>query len=96
MDPRLLLQDCVNTITERGVDYGDIEQNFDRIAAMASVALMKTLTPYDVAIIFTCTKIARMRGSPGKSDNYIDGISYLAFAHELRPIDGVPVTEQTR
>jgi hypothetical protein len=84
MDPHATLNECITIIGERGHDYGGIEENFGRIASIASTVLGRKFTPYDVAIILASTKLARMAGSQDKHDNYLDAINYLAFASELR------------
>lgn len=68
------------TIGDRANRYGTPDACFYRIAKLASVMLNREVTPRDVAIIQLCTKLGRMSERPGYEDNYIDGISYLAFA----------------
>lgn len=83
--PHVVLDQCASLIGERGQDYGGIEDNFKRIATIASTILRKEITPHDAAIILASTKLARMAGARDKDDNYLDGINYLAFALGLRP-----------
>lgn len=84
MDPQRTLTECFNIINERGADYGGIEENFDRIAKIASEIIGTPITAYEVAMILVATKLARMSGARDKRDNYLDAINYLAFASELR------------
>lgn len=84
MDPHKTLKECADLIGERGEDYGGIEDNFTRIAVIASLVTGKHLSQYDVAMVLVATKLARMAGSKDKGDNYLDAINYLAFAKELR------------
>lgn len=85
MKPHEVLTQASNLIGERGADYGGIEDNFANIANVYSSMTGKEFTAYDVAIIMVAVKIARIKQSPYKDDNYLDAINYLAFAHELRP-----------
>jgi hypothetical protein len=84
MDPHKTLNQCAELIGERGEDYGGIEDNFTKIAIIASLATGRMVTAYDVAMILVATKLARMSGMRDKDDNYLDAINYLAFAKELR------------
>ena len=84
MDPHNLLKEAVEIIGERGQDYGSIENNFENIARIANAMLPHAqLKAYDVAIILTAVKLARIKQSPTKRDNYVDGVNYLAFAGEI-------------
>lgn len=85
MKPHDVLKVAADLIGERGQDYGGIEDNFANIAAIANAATGLNLTPFHIAMIMTAVKFARIRQSPYKPDNYVDGINYMAFAHELRP-----------
>ena len=81
--PGDLLTHAFELINARGAEYdkaNDIEQNFREAAAVASVVIGKELTPRDVAMVMTCVKLIRSKSSPGKLDNYVDGVNYLAFA----------------
>ena len=84
MDPHKTLNECAALIGERGQDYGGIEENFDRIARIASEVIGMPITAYEVSIVLVATKLARMSGARDKRDNYLDAINYLAFASELR------------
>ena len=81
--PGDLLSHAFELINARGNDYdnaNDLEQNFREAAAVASVVVGKDLTPRDVAMIMACVKLIRSKSAPGKLDNYVDGMNYLAFA----------------
>jgi hypothetical protein len=84
MDPHRALKECADLIGERGEDYGGIEDNFTKIAVIASLATGRMVTAYDVAMVLVATKLARMSGNRDKRDNYLDAINYLAFASEMR------------
>lgn len=84
MNPHKLLNEAASIIGERGQDYGDIENNFENIARIANAMLQDTqLTAYDIAIVLAAVKFARIKQSPWKRDNYVDGVNYLAFAGEI-------------
>jgi len=81
--PGDLLTYAFELINARGADYdksNDLDQNFREAAAVASVVIGKPLTPRDVALIMVCVKLIRSKSSPGKLDNYVDGMNYMAFA----------------
>ena len=81
--PGDLLTLAFETINARGADYdkaNNIDQNFREAAAIASVVVGKTLTARDVAMVMHCVKLIRSKSAPDKLDNYVDGMSYLAFA----------------
>jgi len=84
INPKRVLDKSSALISERGANYGGIEDNFNRIAAVASAMLGKQLSAYDIAIVLTAVKLARMPANPVYSDNYVDAINYIAFAHELK------------
>lgn len=75
-----LMKTALKTIEERGDQYGTVENNFNRISAIASAILDKRVTPYEIAIILHALKLARIGAAPNHADSYIDGINYLAFA----------------
>ena len=81
--PGDLLSHAFELINARGADYdnaNDLEQNFREAAAVAAVITGKDLSPRDVAMVLACVKLVRSKSSPGKLDNYVDGMNYLAFA----------------
>lgn len=78
-----ILKNAIGIVGERGADYGDASECFDKIAKMAAMLLDKPVTRYDVAILMHCVKLARMTENRLKRDNYLDGINYLAFAGEF-------------
>lgn len=80
MNPRDVLLESMALIGERGADYGGFENNFSRIVTLFELSTGVKLEPYQAAIFLACVKMARMRQSPRKADNYLDGIAYLSFA----------------
>lgn len=87
MNSRDLLQQAADIFGERGRQYGDPTDLFDSISYVSSTVLGKTITPYDVAMIFHCTKLCRTKTSKLDMDHYVDGINYLAFAGQFADQD---------
>ena len=80
MNPHDLLQQASEIISERGADYGGIEDNFQLIADLASLRLGRDIHPFEVAIIMVCVKNARAFSSPTHIDSRLDAMNYEAFA----------------
>lgn len=78
-----ILAEAVNTLEERGDQYGPAEVCFDRISQLATLTLNKAISPYDVAIVLHCVKLGRMPTGRQTADHYVDGINYLAFAAQF-------------
>jgi hypothetical protein len=92
--PGDLLSLAFELINARGAEYdnaNDIEQNFREAAAVATVVTGKELTARDVALILHCVKLIRGKSSPGKLDNYVDGMNYLAFAACFQGLAPLPI-----
>jgi hypothetical protein len=72
------VESCV--CRDRQNTYGDAEDNFTNIAAIANVALQRKLAApleaEDVAIFSLCIKLARLIESPHHIDNWIDAGGY--------------------
>jgi hypothetical protein len=67
-------------MNQRGEEYGHLKENFDRISALASIMLGRTITPYEIAVMLLAVKMSRMSENRFKLDNYFDGVNYMAFA----------------
>jgi len=78
-----ILKQAANILGDRGRRYGSVEETFDRCSKLATIILGKQVTIYDVAIIMSAMKMARIPSSPTMDDHYIDGINYLAFASQF-------------
>lgn len=89
-----ILEEASSLIDERGADYGGVEENFNHIAGIANAILSRDLTAFEIAVVLASVKLARMRQSPYKLDNYLDGINYLSFAAMLRPGTEPVLSEQ--
>lgn len=78
-----ILGQTINTLRERGVQYGPEEACFERIATLSSIVLNKSISPYDIAMILHCVKLGRLQENRNNPDNYIDGVAYLAFGGQF-------------
>lgn len=83
IDPHRVLEQAGAIIGERGLDYGGVEDNFANIADIFWRSTGREFSPFEVAMLMASVKMARVKQSPSKRDNYIDAINYLAFACEL-------------
>lgn len=90
-----LIVDCARAVKENDKHYGDPAETMNRTAALASLILRKPVQAYDVAMILTAVKLARIGTDLTHLDSYKDGMNYLGFAAQLatggaKP--GVPAT----
>jgi hypothetical protein len=83
MDHKQILKTASDILAQRGKQYGEVSDHFNRISQIATALLGKQVTPYDVVMIFHCTKLTRMQESPSDIDHYVDGVNYLAFAGQF-------------
>ena len=79
-NPYDLLRQASDIISERGENYGGIEDNFQLIADLASLRLGRDIHPYEIAIMMVCVKNARAFTTPTHIDSRIDAMNYEAFA----------------
>lgn len=94
MNHKDVLSSAVNTLRDRGGQYGPEDLVFDRISRIATVMLDRVITPYEIAIIHVATKMARMTSDPKKADNYVDGVNYMAFAAQFAGIQTSTAEEE--
>lgn len=83
MDHRQILADAINTLQDRGQDYGDVSELFERACSIYNLTTGESFTPWQANIFMTSLKMARIKSNRPKADNYIDGINYLAFAGQF-------------
>ena len=83
MDKVEALEAAIHAVAERGENYGDVRQNHQRIAAMWSVVLGKTVTPEQVVLCMTCLKVARLMETPEHVDSWVDIAGYGACGAEI-------------
>lgn len=80
---REVLKEAASLIAERGREYGPEDACFQRSADLATIVLNKPISKYDVAMILGLNKMARLQESRTKTDHYVDGINYMAFAAQF-------------
>lgn len=69
---------------QRQQDYGNPEDNFQRIADLWNAYMGgKRFTPVDVAVMMALLKVARIKTGTGTDDCYIDLAGYAACASEI-------------
>ena len=83
MDHKDFLKEAARLLNERGAVYGDVTEDFDRAARIASLKLDRPITPYDVVIILESVKDSRRAKNPTHYDSHVDGINYRAFAAQF-------------
>ena len=71
--------------TDRAEEHGDMEDNFQRIAAYwnTHLGLISYIKDTDVAVMMTLLKIARIHSNTENVDNWIDACGYMACGGEL-------------
>ena len=77
-----LFEECKSIIVDRGADYGEAKESFERVASYWSEYLGKKLDGKDVALLMALFKIAREQGKH-KHDNIVDAVNYLALTEVL-------------
>ena len=72
---------------DRANDYGDAQDNFERIATYwnTHLGLIELITPTDVGIMMTLLKVARLHGEVKSIDSFVDVCGYMALAGEMAP-----------
>ena len=68
---------------QRAEDYGNLEDNFGRIAAMWTVILDKDVSTEQVALCMASVKICRLITTPTHEDSWVDLAGYAAIGGEL-------------
>jgi hypothetical protein len=66
----------------RRVDYGSVEESFQKISTVASVLCNKEITPKDIALIFIAQKLTR-ESNKHTRDNLVDICGYTRLASIL-------------
>ena len=68
---------------DRAADHGNMEDNFNTIAAYWSVHLGVTVDATDVAVMMNLLKAARIKSNPKHPDNWVDACGYMACGGEI-------------
>lgn len=81
---KCLREACEIVNGARNQTYGNVEDNFDRIASLWSTYLDTAVTPIDVAMMMVLLKTARVStGRVSHYDDYVDVAGYAACAYEI-------------
>jgi hypothetical protein len=83
MDHTKILTDAVLILRDRDQQYGSMAETMSRACQIFELITGSPLSIYHANIFMTALKMSRIRTSPGKLDNYVDGINYLAFSGEF-------------
>ena len=83
MNHTSILTEAVLTLRDRDTQYGSMEDTMVRACEIFEMITGKEFSPYEANIFMHSLKLSRMRKSPTKADNYVDGVNYLAFAGEF-------------
>ena len=78
-----LMMRAAHEYNDRAPVYGSFEDLFDRACQIYQLMTGNTLTPWQGAMFMQSLKMARMKHSPGKMDNYVDSMNYTAFAGQF-------------
>jgi hypothetical protein len=78
-----IINGALDVLKPRGAAYGDVRENHDHIASLASTLTRKELSARDIALVLLAVKLGRMTTSPELADHYVDAVNYLAFAGEF-------------
>lgn len=78
-----ILGDAVAILRDRNEQYGDVGDVFERACTIFELITGVKMSRYHASLFLHSLKLARMRKSPMKLDNYKDGINYVAFAAEF-------------
>lgn len=80
---KCLREACEIVNGARNQAYGNVEDNFDRIASLWSIYLDTAVTPIDVAMMMVLLKAARVSTGTTHLDNFVDVAGYAACAYEM-------------
>ena len=81
-------EECLRTACEivngaRNQTYGNVEDNFQKIANLWSCYLGFGVGPIDVAMMMVFLKAARVSTGTTHLDNFVDVAGYAACAYEI-------------
>jgi len=98
-----ILAEAARILKQRGQQYGNANDCFQRIATIASTILGKEVSTFEVAVIHMSTKMGRLKDNRTLADSYLDLINYTAFAaefvkarHKVEPNGDIDRTEMAQ
>lgn len=68
---------------DRAETHGDAVTNHELIARYWGIHLGHPVTASDVLVMMALLKIARIKGTAGNADHWVDGCGYLALGGEI-------------
>lgn len=83
------LEAAIDAVSDRGLNYGSSEDNFDRIARRWEVhflnryGVLQKVDAHDVAMMMADVKLARLENAPGHKDSWVDLAGYAACGNSL-------------
>ena len=84
MDRKAILEQAMTIVcSDREIQYGSPENNFNLIARLWEDYMGYPFTGHDVAVMMMLLKVARIKSGHGKEDSYVDAAGYAACAAEL-------------
>ncbi len=79
-----ILRDALTLINGTRQDqYGNPENNFQRIADLWTAYTGRAFSAHDVAVMMALMKCARIKTGTGTEDSYTDACGYLALAADM-------------
>lgn len=82
--PKTFLVQAEMILEQRGKEYGDCYDLFERMAIRFGYTLGEKVTPYQAARIMIELKLARLDLNPYDEDSIIDIINYTALAGAVK------------
>ena len=73
------IEEALNTLNDRGFEYGDPRDNLLRIYKLCRALGIQLREPSELALVFIATKLSRMVESPMREDSYLDLIGYATI-----------------
>ena len=87
--PETFLIQAETILKQRGSQYGDCFELFERMATRFGYTLGEKVTPYQAARIMIELKLARLDLNPYSEDSIIDIINYTALAGAMQSYQDV-------
>lgn len=80
-----LLDTAKTVVCQRGDNYGEVKEDFQRIATMWTLILKTPVSPRNVAACMIALKLSRLTNDPSHTDSIVDIAGYAACWAELLP-----------
>ena len=78
-----LMAEAAKLVQPRGAVYGDIRENHEQIAKVATLLTGIELDAHNILMVMLAVKLSRIARSPEHVDSYLDALNNLSFAGEL-------------